>query len=141
MVGVTMHRIGHDGARTFRCQHAASKVATRSFVFGEIDIRVHVANQETVFSETPRNTHTLAKAYVTTLEAIKRAYPSSPIVVFSVVPPAGRNYPNFNHHKTFFPQNGRDRDRIKWTKQLNRILWDGASARASFSSIVLALRH
>lgn len=127
-VGVTMHRVGRDGAQTFALPTRGIESGDAlGFVFGEIDIRVHVANQRDRFFRDPTEIlHTLATAYLTTLQAVKRAYPSSPIVVFSVVPPAGRNYPNFNHHKTFFPQIGRDRDRIEWTKQLNRLLRDGA---------------
>lgn len=131
---VTMHRVGRQGVATFGLQSLDIKPGDAlGFVFGEIDVRVHVAKQRDAFGRRPDEIiDTLAAGYLTTLGLVKRSCPvGSPIVVFSLIPPAGEKYPFLNRE---FPRNGTDAERADWTLQLNERLKTDA-LRAGFGFV------
>jgi hypothetical protein len=103
------------------------------FCFGEIDVRVHVAKQRDRSGRNPREIiETLATAYLSTLSNVRDTFKaSSPVIIFSVVPPAGDKYPHFNRE---MPRNGTERERVTWTLQLNEMLRRGAY-RAGFGFV------
>ncbi len=118
---VTMHRVGRDGVRTFgldgvKINHGEAM----GFIFGEIDVRVHVARQRDRFRRQPNEIiETLATAYLSALQDVQRARLASEVIVFSIIPPAGKSYPFLNRE---MPRNGTDKDRVAWTLQLNDTL-------------------
>jgi hypothetical protein len=121
---VTMHRVGRDGIQLFALDGIDVKPGDAlGFVFGEIDVRSHVGQQRDRFFRNPTEIlETLSGNYFMTLSKIKQLYPESPIVVFSLVPPMGRDYPNFAHNMTLDYPTGPEPDRIAWTQQLNDML-------------------
>jgi hypothetical protein len=127
---VTMHRVGRDGARVLQLESV--KVSTGDalgFWFGEIDVRVHVAKQRDRSGRKRREIlETLVTGYLSTLKAVRHVFTASPIIVFSVVPPAGHRHPHFNRE---MPRNGTDQERVTWTLQINEALRDSAF-RAGF---------
>lgn len=127
---VTMHRVGRDGLRAFAFETldigAIAKGDALAFIFGEIDLRVHIAKQRDRGRTPTEIIDTLATAYLSTLEGVAFIFPASPIVVFSLIPPSGTYYPYFNRE---MPRNGTDRERIAWTLLLNEMLKQGALAR------------
>jgi hypothetical protein len=128
---VTMHRVGRDGLRAFALNTldigAIRRGDALGFIFGEIDVRVHIAKQRDRYGRPPTEIiDTLAAAHMSTLEAMRAIFPASPIVVFSVIPPAGNKYPHFNSD---MPRNGTDQERIAWSLLLNETLKHGAFAR------------
>ena len=130
---VTMHRVGRDGARVLQLDSAnVSTGDALGFCFGEIDVRVHIAKQRDRFGRNPREiVETLATAYLATLRDVRDTFKASPIIVFSIVPPAGDKYPHFNRE---MPRNGTEHERIAWTVQLNNMLRRGAY-RAGFGFV------
>lgn len=128
----TMHRVGRDGASIFVDAAKVNQGDALGFIFGEIDVRVHIAMQRTRFARAPDEIiETLVTAYLSTLCRLRDAYVSSPIIAFSVVPPAGYRHPNFNRQ---MPRNGTDQERVGWTLQLNEALRRGA-LRAGFGFV------
>lgn len=118
---VTMHRVGRDGISFF--DFAARGVGPQddlAFVFGEIDIRVHIgAQRDKNFRDPDEMISDLSKNYITVLNEVQDAFPESRIYVMSSVPPAGLNYPNFDQS---LPRNGNDAERANWAKELNSSL-------------------
>lgn len=121
--GVTMHRIGRDGLSIFKLDTLAIKPGEAlAFIFGEVDVRAHIARQRDKFDRDPNEViDTLVARYMLALSDVKKAYPLSPIVVVSVSPPMGDDYPNFNRYILDYPP-GPEPDRIVWTVQMNRAL-------------------
>jgi hypothetical protein len=118
---VTMYRVGRDGISVFDlASRQINDGDAIGFCFGEIDIRVHFAKQIAQLSRTPREVvDSLVASYLTTLDAVRGMFPTSSIVVFSSVPPAGIKHPGFD---AAFPRNGTDRNRAVWAKILNHAL-------------------
>jgi hypothetical protein len=118
LVGYTMHRVGRDGISSLNIENVDSSPNTvLAFVFGEIDVRVHVARQ---VEHSGRTSHQiiddLITRYMSTICSVRAAYPDNPIILISVVPPAGMDYPSFDYT---LPRGGTDEDRASWTQELN----------------------
>lgn len=87
---VTMHRVGRDGMAFLDIRrHGVRPTDTTVFVFGEIDVRVHVARQRDergrpVEAEVDR----LARAYVAAVAANRAASPHARTLVAAAIPPS-----------------------------------------------------
>lgn len=124
---VTMHRVGRDGAALFGFgERGVDEGDVLGFIFGEIDVRVHLAPQ-IVRQKLPEQIvmAKLVRHYFRTLAEVRRLFPRSRIVVFSATPPAGFDYPLFDPNH---PRNGTDEQRARWARWLNRALRSQARA-------------
>lgn len=123
-VAMTMHRVGRDGIAALDPLSTISNGELLGFIFGEIDIRVHIAQQRDRSGRSPQGIlDDLVRAYINTLQQMQLLYPLSKLIVFSVVPPAGIDHPSFDH---FYPRNGTDEERVSWTIGLNNRLREQA---------------
>lgn len=129
---VTMHRVGRDGTSMISAQGLIQDGDAIGLVFGEIDVRVHLAPQRDIAGRDPEEViSVLTEAYIRSVKSLQSTYPASRIYIFSVVPPSGFNYPGFDKS---FPRNGSDLDRSMWTRDLNEKL-EAASAVAGFAFV------
>lgn len=129
---ITMHRVGRDGPSLFALdQMDLTDVEGFGFVFGEIDVRVHVAEQTALGRPQEEIIETLVRNYIGTIRRIAEEHPNTAIAIFSVVPPSGLDYPGFHQE---FPRNGPDADRARWSQELNSAL-NNAAAQYGFSFV------
>jgi hypothetical protein len=63
------------------------------------------------------------RAYLSALKAVRHVFTYSPIIVFSIVPPAGHRHPHFDRE---MPRNGTDQERVT-SLQINEALRHGAA--------------
>lgn len=114
----TMHRVGRDGLDALdAAQHGATPGKTVVFIFGEIDVRLHIGRQRDRFGRDPGEIVTdLVTRYFATLRANAERCPGIRIVVSSIVPPSDR------HPDDVFPKYGELDERIAFARRLNEEL-------------------
>jgi len=118
----TMHRVGRDGISKNDFRFNVQKGDFLVFVFGEIDIRVHIGRQVYKLGRDQNEViDTLVKNYIQKVLAAQSMF-SCKAIVYAVIPP---NNTCFNLDGSpsdpFLPSVSLE-ERVKFTKKLNRCL-------------------
>ena len=115
---ITMHRVGRDSISFLNLlQYDVRENDTAIFVFGEIDVRCHVAKQCAAGRTLDNVVTTLAEKYIATILKNKALYHKLHCVVFAVLPPTDASY------NPEFPYRGTLNERVMFTESLNQELY------------------
>lgn len=115
---VTMHRVGRDGLNGLDVRkYGVNDGDIAVFVFGEIDVRIHVGKQR---YEEGRDVEeileTLCTSYLSTIEANVRQFEKLHVIVCLVVPPSDQG------ENPEYPFYGMLSERVELTRRLNERL-------------------
>ncbi len=115
--GFTMHRVGRDGLKAIDVRiYGAKENDFVVFVFGEIDVRNHIARQIYIHNRKLEEIiDVLVNNYINTILTNSSFYKKLYSIILSVVPPTHQGCNEFNHY-------GSIEERITFAKKLNEKL-------------------
>lgn len=120
---ITMHRISRDGINFLDIKkYNVEDYDTVMYVFGEIDVRVHIGKQrDTQNVDLDIIINTLVRNYITTILVNAQNFKSLSSIIMCPVPPTNASFDEG------YPYYGSVEDRISITKRLNQLLKEQAA--------------